>query len=82
MLELQVVLEVARHTVQKRPRPFSRTPFPRLSVPLPVLDTLRQSWKKGGSTVAMLPEGNSQNHSWQKDFGNYIALVLFFTSFV
>ena len=41
-----------------------------------------QSWKKGGSTVAMLPEGNSQNHSWQKDFGNSIALVLFFTSFV
>ena len=30
----------------------------------------------------VLPEGNSQNHSWQKDFGNSIALVLFFTSFV
>ena len=42
----------------------------------------RRAGKKGGSTVAMLPEGNSQNHSWQKDFGNSIALVLFFTIFV
>ena len=24
----------------------------------------------------MLPEGNSQNHSWQKDFGNSTALGL------
>ena len=28
-----------------------------------------QSWKKGCSTAAMLPEGNRQDHFWQKDFG-------------
>ena len=25
--------------------------------------------KKGGSMVAMLSEGNRQDHSWQKNFG-------------
>ena len=31
--------------------------------------TGHQSWKKGCSTAAMLPEGNRQDHFWQKDFG-------------
>ena len=34
-----------------------------------VAGSAKQSWKKGGSMVAMLPEGNRQDHSWQKDFG-------------
>ena len=29
----------------------------------------QQSWKKGCSTAAMLPEGNGHDHFWQKDFG-------------
>ena len=28
-----------------------------------------QRWKKGWSTGALLPEGNGQNWSWQKDVG-------------
>ena len=41
---------------------------------------LLQSCKKGGSMVAMLPEGNRQDHSCQKDFGhNYMIFVIFLT---
>ena len=32
-------------------------------------DTHYQSWKKGCSTAALLPEGNGQKHIRQKDFG-------------
>ena len=38
-----------------------------------------QSWKKGCSTVAMLPEGNIQNYFWQEDLGqlyNICRLIL------
>ena len=31
-----------------------------------------QKYKKGCSTVGMLPEGNRQEHSWQKDFGQLL----------
>ena len=37
-----------------------------------------QSWKKGCSTVAMLPEGNRQDHIWQKDFGQLYNICLIF----
>ena len=36
-----------------------------------------QSSKKGCSTVAMLPEGNRQDHSWQKDFGQSYDIFFF-----
>ena len=35
-----------------------------------------QSWKKGCSTAAMLPEGNRQDHFWQKDFGQLYNICL------
>ena len=37
-----------------------------------------QSWKKGCSTAAMLPEGNRQDHFWQKDFGQLFNICHIF----